>query len=187
MIIFQIHRLKDTGLRLDRFLTSKIIDHTRSRIQTWIRSGLVLVNGTQRKTGYALELNDEIQVDPPTDDPSLHDLHPEPMDLDILYEDDQIAVINKPAGLVIHPGVGNSTGTLVHGLLHHFQSLSDLNGAVRPGIVHRLDKNTSGVILIAKTNQAHAHLADQFQNRDCLLYTSPSPRDATLSGMAACG
>jgi len=88
------------------------------------------------------------------------------MDLDILYEDEQIAVINKPAGLVVHPGVGNATGTLAHGLLHHFQALSDLNGAVRPGIVHRLDKDTSGIILIAKTNQAHAHLADQFQNRE---------------------
>ena len=166
MIFFQIHRSKDAGLRLDRFLASNISDHSRSRIQTWIRSGFVLVNGTQCKTGYALELNDEIQVDPPAEDPSLHDLHPEPMDLDILYEDEQIAVLNKPAGLVIHPGVGNSTGTLVHGLLYHFQALSDLNGAVRPGIVHRLDKDTSGIILVAKTNQAHAHLADQFQNRE---------------------
>ena len=166
MIFFQIHRSKDAGLRLDRFLASNISDHSRSRIQTWIRSGCVLVNGTQRKTGYALELNDEIQVDPPAEDPSLHDLYSEPMDLDILYEDEQIAVLNKPAGLVIHPGVGNSTGTLVHGLLYHFQALSDLNGAVRPGIVHRLDRDTSGIILIAKTNQAHAHLADQFQNRE---------------------
>lgn len=166
MIFFQIHRSKDAGLRLDRFLASNISDHSRSRIQTWIRSGCVLVNGTQRKTGYALELNDEIQVDPPEEEPSLHVLHPEPMDLDILYEDEQIVVINKPAGLVIHPGVGNSTGTLVHGLLYHFQALSDLNGAVRPGIVHRLDRDTSGIILIAKTNQAHAHLADQFQNRE---------------------
>jgi len=166
VIFFQIHRSKDAGLRLDRFLASNISDHSRSRIQTWIRSGCVLVNGTQRKTGYALELNDEIQVDPPEEDPSLHVLHPEPMDLDILYEDEQIVVINKPAGLVIHPGVGNSTGTLVHGLLYHFQALSDLNGAVRPGIVHRLDRDTSGIILIAKTNQAHAHLADQFQNRE---------------------
>lgn len=166
MIFFQIHRSKDAGLRLDRFLASNISDHSRSRIQTWIRSGCVLVNGTQRKTGYALELNDEIKVDPPEEEPSLHVLHPEPMDLDILYEDEQIVVINKPAGLVIHPGVGNSTGTLVHGLLYHFQALSDLNGAVRPGIVHRLDRDTSGIILIAKTNQAHAHLADQFQNRE---------------------
>ena len=166
MIFFQIHRSKDAGLRLDRFLASNIGDHSRSRIQTWIRSGFVLVNGTQRKTGYALELNDEIQIDPSAENPSLHDLHPEPMDLDILYEDEQIAVINKPAGLVIHPGVGNPTGTLVHGLLYHFQALSDLNGAVRPGIVHRLDRDTSGIILIAKTNQAHAHLADQFQNRE---------------------
>ena len=166
MIFFQIHRSKDAGLRLDRFLASNISDHSRSRIQTWIRSGCVLVNGTQRKTGYALELNAEIQVDPPEEEPSLHVLHPEPMDLDILYEDEQIVVINKPAGLVIHPGVGNSTGTLVHGLLYHFQALSDLNGAVRPGIVHRLDRDTSGIILIAKTNQAHAHLADQFQNRE---------------------
>ena len=105
-------------------------------------------------------------MDPPPDDPSSYDLYPESMDLDILYEDEQIAVSNKPSGLVVHPGVGNATGTLAHGLLHHFKALSDLNGAVRPGIVHRLDKDTSGIILIAKTNQAHAHLANQFQNRE---------------------
>jgi 23S rRNA pseudouridine1911/1915/1917 synthase len=92
-------------------------------------------------------------------------LIPEKMDLDILFEDEEIVIINKPAGLVVHPGTGNTTGTLVNGLVDHFNNLSDLNGQIRPGLVHRLDANTSGIMVIAKTNLAHANLADQFLNR----------------------
>jgi 23S rRNA pseudouridine1911/1915/1917 synthase len=92
-------------------------------------------------------------------------LIPEKMDLDILFEDEEIVIINKPAGLVVHPGTGITTGTLVNGLVDHFNSLSDLNGQIRPGLVHRLDANTSGIMVIAKTNMAHANLADQFLNR----------------------
>jgi 23S rRNA pseudouridine1911/1915/1917 synthase len=92
-------------------------------------------------------------------------LIPEKMDLDILFEDEEIVIINKPAGLVVHPGTGNTTGTLVNGLVDHFNNLSDLNGQIRPGLVHRLDANTSGIMVIAKTNMAHANLANQFLNR----------------------
>jgi len=123
------------------------------------------VNGLNRKTGYTLELNDIINVDPQEIVELNSNLIPEKMDLDILFEDEEIAIINKSAGLVVHPGTGISTGTLVNGLVDHFNSLSDLNGQIRPGIVHRLDANTSGIMVIAKTNMAHANLANQFLNR----------------------
>ena len=160
-----IQNAEDVGLRLDKFLVSQMPDHSRSRIQNWIRSGNILVNGLNRKTGYSLEPNDEIKVNPPKVVDQNSDLMPEQMDLNILFEDEEIVIINKPAGLVVHPGTGNRTGTLVNGLIDHFNSLSDLNGQTRPGIVHRLDADTSGLMVIAKTNRAHANLADQFQNR----------------------
>lgn len=165
MISFNIQNAEDVGLRLDKFLVSQMPDHSRSRIQNWIRSGNILVNGLNRKTGYSLEPNDEIKVNPPKVVDQNSNLMPEQMDLNILFEDEEIVIINKPAGLVVHPGTGNRTGTLVNGLIDHFNSLSDLNGQTRPGIVHRLDADTSGIMVIAKTNMAHANLADQFQDR----------------------
>jgi len=153
------------GLRLDKYLVSQMPEYSRSRIQSWIRSSHVLVNGLNRKTGYTLELNDIINVNPQEIVELNSNLIPEKMNLDILFEDEEIVIINKPAGLVVHPGTGISTGTLVNGLVDHFNSLSDLNGQIRPGIVHRLDANTSGIMVIAKTNMAHANLADQFLNR----------------------
>jgi 23S rRNA pseudouridine1911/1915/1917 synthase len=165
LISFNIQNAEDVGLRLDKFLVSQMPDHSRSRIQNWIRSGNILVNGLNRKTGYSLEPNDEIKVNPPKVVDQNSDLMPEQMDLNILFEDEEIVIINKPAGLVVHPGTGNRTGTLVNGLIDHFNSLSDLNGQTRPGIVHRLDADTSGIMVIAKTNVAHANLADQFQDR----------------------
>ena len=165
MISFHIQNAEDVCLRLDKFLVSQMPDHSRSRIQNWIRSGNILVNGLNRKTGYSLEPNDEIKVNPPKVIDQNSDLMPEQMDLNILFEDEEIVIINKPAGLVVHPGTGNRTGTLVNGLIDHFNSLSDLNGQTRPGIVHRLDADTSGIMVIAKTNMAHANLADQFQDR----------------------
>jgi 23S rRNA pseudouridine1911/1915/1917 synthase len=165
LISFNIQNAEDVGLRLDKFLVSQMPDHSRSRIQNWIRSGNILVNGLNRKTGYSLEPNDEIKVNPPKVVDQNSNLMPEQMDLNILFEDEEIVIINKPAGLVVHPGTGNRTGTLVNGLIDHFNSLSDLNGQTRPGIVHRLDADTSGIMVIAKTNMAHANLADQFQDR----------------------
>jgi len=165
LISFHIQNAEDVGLRLDKFLVSQMPDHSRSRIQNWIRSGNILVNGLNRKTGYSLEPNDEIKVNPPKVVDQNSNLMPEQMDLNILFEDEEIVIINKPAGLVVHPGTGNRTGTLVNGLIDHFNSLSDLNGQTRPGIVHRLDADTSGIMVIAKTNMAHANLADQFQDQ----------------------
>ena len=165
MISFHIQQSEVVGLRLDKYLVSQMPDYSRSRIQSWIRSSNVLVNGLNRKTGYTLELNDIINVDPQEIVEINSNLIPEKMDLDILFEDEEIVNINKPAGLVVHPGTGISTETLVNGLVNHFNSLSDLNGQIRPGIVHRLDANTSGIMVIAKTNMAHANLADQFLNR----------------------
>ncbi len=165
MISFKIQQEQDIGLRLDRFLVSRLPDYSRSKIQAWIKSGSILVNGEMRKTGYSLEINDSILVQ--IDGPKIQsdNLVPESMDLDILYEDEFIAVINKPAKMIVHPGIGNSSGTLVNGLLYYFKKLSNINGQFRPGIVHRLDGDTSGVILIAKSNQAHAFIANQFQTR----------------------
>ena len=165
MICFHIQQSEVVGLRLDKYLVSQMPDYSRSRIQSWIRSNNVLVNGLNRKTGYTLELNDIINVEPQEIVELNSNLIPEKMDLDIIFEDEEIVIINKPAGLVVHPGTGNTTGTLVNGLVDHFNSLSDLNGQIRPGIVHRLDANTSGIMVVAKTNLAHANLADQFLNR----------------------
>ena len=165
MICFHIQQSEVVGLRLDKYLVSQMPDYSRSRIQSWIRSSNVLVNGLNRKTGYTLELNDIINVHPQEIVELNSNLIPEKMDLDILFEDEEIVIINKPAGLVVHPGTGITTGTLVNGLVDHFNSLSDLNGQIRPGLVHRLDANTSGIMVIAKTNMAHANLANQFLNR----------------------
>jgi 23S rRNA pseudouridine1911/1915/1917 synthase len=166
LISFLIQKTQDEGLRLDKYLVSQLSNLSRSKIQNWIRSGNILVNGLIKKTGYSLEINDEIKVDPPKVLEQNPKLLPENIDLDILHEDEDIIIINKQAGLVVHPGTGNPNGTLVNGLIHHFNSLSTINGETRPGIVHRLDADTSGVMVIAKTNAAHMHLSAQFQNRE---------------------
>ena len=166
MTTLSIEQVHDVGKRLDHYLVSKLNDHSRSKIQSWIRSGCILVNNQNIKTGYSLELNDQIQISPPKFDESLKNIKPEEIKLDILYEDNDLVVINKPAGMVVHPGTGVSKGTLVNGLLHYFKDLSNINGEMRPGVVHRLDKDTSGVILVAKTNSAHADVADQFRKRE---------------------
>jgi len=191
LISFTIQKVENIGLRLDKFLVTQMPDHSRSRIQHWIKDGNILVNGLNRKTGYSLELNDEIKVIPPEIESSNPDLIPEKMDLEILYEDEEIVLINKPPALIVHPGAGNPSGTLVNGLIYHFNSLSDLNGQTRPGIVHRLDANTSGIMVVAKTNKAHAHLANQFQNREinktysALTWGIVEPEDGNIDGPIA--
>ena len=155
----------DIGIRLDHFLTKFLMEYSRSQIQLLIRSGKILVNNKNCKTGYALELNDIISISHPKRKKKVSTISPEPMDLEILYEDEDIAVINKPSGMVVHPGKGNTSKTLANGILHHFNHLYNVNGITRPGIVHRLDKDTSGLILIAKSNSAHNILSGQFKNR----------------------
>ena len=151
--------------RLDIFLTSVLTDLSRTQIQNMIQDGLVLVNEQSSKSGLKLDGSESIKYSIPQIESELSHIEPEYIPLDILYEDDHILAINKPAGLVVHPGVGNKSGTLVNALAFHFENLSDINGNLRPGIVHRLDEYTTGVILVAKHNKAHAHLASQFENR----------------------
>jgi len=155
--------LEDKGLRLDHFLARHLENITRSQIQHLNRSGAVHIEGRQEKSGYRIRGNETVEVDlKPIELPPLTGEH---IPLQIHFEDADLAVVEKPAGLVVHPGSGVKSGTLVHALLHHFQNLSDFGGVARPGIVHRIDKWTSGLLLIAKNNSAHARLGAAFQNR----------------------
>jgi len=164
-MILQVNEVEEIGKRLDHYLLGHLTKYSRSRLQAFIRSGQILVNGNKCKTGYSLEMNDIIQVDLLKEESNLKKLVPEDLDLTIIHEDKSIVVINKPAGIIVHPGAGINSGTVANGLAYHFQKLSNVNGNLRPGIVHRLDKDTSGVMAIAKTNSAHTFLADQFKDR----------------------
>ncbi len=156
--------LKPLPMRLDRWLVSQRPEQSRARIQKFIDSGLVLVNGKKGKSKTPLRTGDEIKLWLPPPEP-LPYLLPEKMDLEILYEDEHLIVINKPSGLTVHPAPGNKQGTLVNGLLHHCPNLPGINGKLRPGIVHRLDKDTTGCIVIAKTQEALVKLQIQIQAR----------------------
>ena len=155
--------VNQSDLRLDQYLVERLPDYSRSKIQDYIKRGHVKINGEIGKSSLKLKSNDAIECcfEPMPIDTAII---PEKLNLDIIYEDAHLAVINKPAGLVVHPGSGNYGGTLLNGLLYHFKTLSK-GGSHRPGIVHRLDKDTSGVILIAKNDQSHEHLNKQFSNR----------------------
>lgn len=160
--------------RVDCWLAGRVETLSRSHIQKLIEQGHVQVNQeicTSKK--YALQSGDQVQVQIPAPEPLT--LEPEPMDLDILFEDEHLLIVNKPAGLVVHPAPGHTQGTLVHGLLAHCQaldgkasSLSGIGGIERPGIVHRLDKDTSGAMVVAKTDQAHQHLQAQISAKTAL-------------------
>jgi 23S rRNA pseudouridine1911/1915/1917 synthase len=153
----------DAGKRLDRFLVEQIPETSRARIQEWIKAGRVQVNRSNARPSLHLEAGDVVAVDPAPAKP-LH-AFAEDIPLDILYEDDDLAAINKPAGMTVHAGAGVTQGTLVNALLHHFGKLSGVGGELRPGIVHRLDRYTSGVLLVAKTDLAHQRIARQFESR----------------------
>lgn len=153
----------DQQKRLDRFLSEAFPEQSRSQIQKWIDDKQVLLDGKPAKAGYKLRGKEQIEVSLPESKPSA--LVPEAIPLEIVYEDADLAVINKPAGMVIHIGAGVHQGTLVNALLHHFQSLSQSGGTDRPGIVHRLDKQTSGLLVVARNDFSHANLARQFQSR----------------------
>ena len=184
-------QVKQAGERLDRWLSEQLPDLSRSRLQKLIEQGQVQVNGqvcTSKKA--TVQTGDRVQVEIPDVQPL--ELQPEKIPLDILYEDEHLLIVNKPAGLVVHPAPGHESGTLVHALLAHCQTLSGLNtlpgigGVQRPGIVHRLDKDTSGAIAIAKTDQAHHHLQAQLKaktaRRDYLavVYGSPAAESGTI-------
>lgn len=150
--------------RLDRFLSSKFPDITRSHLQQLIVNQHVRVNEKSVKTGYSLRSGDVVNIHIPESEPSY--LEPENIPLDIVHEDNDLLVINKPAGLIVHPGAGHKTGTLVNALLYHCRDLSGINGVMRPGIVHRLDRYTSGLMVVAKNDQSHVFLTRQFETRE---------------------
>lgn len=153
----------DAGKRLDHLLQGRLPEFSRSRLQQWIGKGLVLVNGLAVRASYTVRDGDSIEVEPAEPAP-LH-ASPEAIPLVILYEDEDVVAIDKPAGMVVHAGAGVHDGTLVNALLHRFNALSGVGGALRPGIVHRLDRFTSGVLLVAKNDAAHRNLAAQFAGR----------------------
>jgi 23S rRNA pseudouridine1911/1915/1917 synthase len=158
--------LEDRGRRVDVFLAGRLESVTRSHIQALNKSGAVRINGLQEKDGYRLRGTETIEVDLATSMPSMmNGLEARPMSLVIHYEDEHLAVIEKPAGVVVHPGAATGNDTIVHGLLFHFQNLSKAGGPVRPGIVHRLDKWTSGLLIVAKDDWIHAQLTRAFQER----------------------
>ena len=154
----------DSGKRLDHFLHERLPEHSRSRLQQWIESGRVLVDGAAEKRSYTLNGSERIHVEP-AERPPLRAV-PEDLPLEVLYEDEDVIAINKAAGMVVHAGAGRHEGTLVNALLHRFGTLSGVGDPLRPGIVHRLDRLTSGVLLIARSDAAHRELARQFSGRE---------------------
>ena len=153
----------DRGLRLDVFLAGRVENLTRSQIQLLNRSGAISIDGRRDKAGYRLRGGETIKVNLRPLEPA--SLSPEQIPLQIYFEDENLAVIEKNAGLVVHPGSGTRGGTVANALVYHFQNLSDVAGEVRPGIVHRLDKKSSGLLIVAKNNVAHARLSAAFQDR----------------------
>lgn len=149
-------------IRIDKFL-AEITDFSRSTIQKMIEESYIKVNGKNVKSNYILKLNDLINIDDSYKEEM--DIEPEKIKLDIVYEDEYLMVINKPSGMVVHPGNGNTNHTLVNALMGYTNSLSNNNGEIRPGIVHRIDKDTSGLMLVAKTNKTHELLAEGFKNK----------------------
>lgn len=154
---------QEASQRIDQFLSRKISGHSRSYLAQLIKSKLVLVNGESVKASHRLKASDRVEVTVP--EPQVTELVAENIPLEIIYEDSFLLVINKPAGMVVHPGAGNRQGTLVNALLAHCKDLSGIGGRLRPGIVHRLDKNTSGLLVVAKNDEAHLSLQRQFAEK----------------------
>lgn len=157
---------QDKGKRLDLFMLEKNPEFSRSYIKNLIVSGNILHNGEIKKSGTVLKQNDVIEIVVPEN--SKPNSKPENLPLEIVYQDSDLAVINKQQGIVVHAGNGNHSGTLVNALLYHIKDLSGINGVLRPGIVHRLDKNTSGLMLVAKNDKSHRILAEQISNKTCI-------------------
>ncbi|SHO65402.1 RluA family pseudouridine synthase [Algoriphagus zhangzhouensis] len=190
--LYEHHKiLVDKGqtlMRIDKFLTEKVANATRNKVQQAIDSGGVLVNGNPTKSNYRIKPNDEIKVmltKPPRETEVLGENIP----LDIIFEDPELLVVNKPAGMVVHPAHGNWSGTLVNGLVYHFQNLPEMAGNDgRPGLVHRIDKDTSGLLVIAKTELAMTQLAAQFYHHSiertyyALVWGEPEEDEGTITG-----
>ncbi len=153
---------EEISRRLDIYLRDRLPELTRSSIKNLLEKGRILVNGSALKAGYRVKAGDRIEVFLPEPEPVA--VEPEPIPLEIIHEDDDIVVINKPPFIAVHPGAGRRKATLVSALLHHTERLSNVGGPLRPGIVHRLDKDTSGVMVVARTNPAHLALSRQFKD-----------------------
>lgn len=155
------HIISDTqaGDRIDKVVSTLDPEWSRSQVQQWIKDGNVLVNGAPIKTNYKCSFEDRLVIRIP--DPEALDVVAEEMNLEIFYEDQDVLVVNKPKGMVVHPAPGHMTGTLVNGLMAHCKDLSGINGVLRPGIVHRIDKDTSGLLMVAKNDLAHESLVNQ--------------------------
>ena len=170
--------------RLDRYLAAQLPDHSRSEVQRWIKEGLARVNERPAKASLSLEPGDMVTLTIPEPPPT--ELQPEAIPLTILYEDADVIAIDKPAGMVVHPAAGHASGTLVNALLYHFPDIEGVGEGGRPGIVHRLDKDTSGIILVAKNPRAHRYLQAQFKARTvektylALVHGHVSPKEGLI-------
>ena len=153
---------EEAGSRIDKFLSERL-ELTRTRIQQLIKDENILVNEKKTKPAYKIEENDTIKVVIP--ELETVEIKPENIDIEIIYEDNDLAVINKKAGIVVHPANGHYSGTLVNAILYHIKDLSGINGEIRPGIVHRLDKDTSGLLIIAKKDKSHLKLSQMFHDK----------------------
>lgn len=176
---------EESGLRIDRYLADHLDGQSRNSIQKLIEEGLVLVNGNACRASYKLQEKDRIFVSVP--DAVLTELRPERIPLDILYEDDQLLIVNKPKGMVVHPAPGHSTGTLVNAIMYHCgKELSGINGEIRPGIVHRIDMNTTGSLIVCKTDAAHRFIASQIKEHSvhrvyrAIVYGHLNPTEGTI-------
>lgn len=173
------------GERLDKWLAGQLPDRSRAEVQRWIEAGCVMLAEKALKPSYRLAAGDAIDVLIPT--PDSYEVEPEDIPLDILYEDDDVLVVNKPAGMVVHPAAGNWGGTLVNAVLFHAPDLEGVGGQHRPGIVHRLDKDTSGVMVVAKNDRSHRELQRQFHDREvekvylALVYGGLSPERGEIN------
>lgn len=157
--------------RIDKVLSEINADWSRTQIQQWVKDGIVLVNDGTVKPNYKVKIGDIIEVMEP--EPVELDIVAEDLDLEIVYEDADVLVVNKPRGMVVHPAPGHATGTLVNGLMYQVKDLSGINGVMRPGIVHRIDKDTSGLLMVAKNDQAHVSLVDQLVEKSVTrIYTA---------------
>ncbi|CCH00603.1 pseudouridine synthase, RluA family [Fibrella aestuarina BUZ 2] len=190
--LYEHHRIVvdpgQTMLRIDRFLDSKLANATRTKLQAAIDAGGIQVNGKPTKASYKVKPGDLIVLSLPHP-PRETTVIPQDIPLDIVYEDNELLVVNKPAGMVVHPAHGNWDGTLVNALVYHMQNLpTGRNGEGRPGLVHRIDKDTSGLMVIAKTEYAMSHLARQFFDHSiertyvALVWGQPDPADGTITG-----
>jgi 23S rRNA pseudouridine1911/1915/1917 synthase len=174
----------EAGDRIDIYLSRKEIELSRSQIKKSVADGLVQVNHKNTRVSYRIKYGDIVQVS--TRDPVVYDALPQNIPLSILYEDPHVLVVDKPAGMVVHPAAGNYQGTLVNAILYHCKDLSGIGGVLRPGIVHRLDKNTSGLMLVAKSDEAHQGLAGQFTRHEvrksykALVYGNPKDDEGVI-------